>query len=243
MGMLLRLTTYFKAEYWSRLLLASGLLVLIAATILPGDEEKYNRMDVLAGKAVIIDPGHGGVDGGAVSALGDFEKEITLQIGSKITEKLRAVGANVIMTRDSDVDYYTKGKGGKRNDLEKRIEITQEHQAELFVSVHANAIKGERWSGAQVFYHPTSVEGKSLAETVQHYLRNFPPGNKRGVKSDDYYILRKNTIPSIIVEVGFLSNAEEAGRLKDEAYQEKLAEAVVRGIAHYVILKQEAGKN
>jgi N-acetylmuramoyl-L-alanine amidase len=226
-----------SAKYMSHVLLATGIVLMAAVWVLDMEDSRYYRPELLAGKAITIDPGHGGIDGGAESALGDFEKEITLQIGIKLAEKLRAAGANVLLTREDDVDYYIRGKGGKRTDLDKRIEIAAEHQAMLFLSIHANAIKGSRWSGAQVFYHPQSEEGKLLASTIQQYLANFPPGNKRKEKADNFYLLRKNTMPSTIVEVGFLSNSEEAERLKDEAYQDKLAEAILRGMVHYLVLK------
>jgi N-acetylmuramoyl-L-alanine amidase len=226
-----------STKYMSQALLATGIVLIAAAWALNMNNDRYYQPELLAGKAVVIDPGHGGIDGGAVSALGNFEKEITLQIGIKLAERLRAAGANVLLTREEDADYYTKGKGGKRRDLDKRIEMAEEHQAVLFLSIHANAIKGSRWSGAQVFYHPQSNEGELLAATMQQYLADFPPGNKRKEKADDFYLLRKNTMPSVIVEVGFLSNAEEAERLKDEAYQDKLAEAILKGMVHYLALK------
>jgi N-acetylmuramoyl-L-alanine amidase len=226
-----------STRYMAEVLLAAGIVLIAAAWALNLDDARYYRPELLAGKAITIDPGHGGIDGGAVSVLGDFEKEITLQIGTKLAERLRAAGANVLLTREEDADYYTQGKGGKRSDLDKRIEMAEEHQAVLFLSIHANAIKGGRWSGAQVFYHPLSSDSKLLASTVQQYLADFPPGNRRKEKADDFYLLRKNTMPSVIVEVGFLSNAQEAERLKDEAYQDKLVEAILRGMVHYLVLK------
>jgi N-acetylmuramoyl-L-alanine amidase len=224
-------------HFWARYLLAAGLILIAAGWVFQGDAGQYFQPERIVGKAIVIDPGHGGIDSGAVSALGDFEKEITLQISQKLVAKLRNAGANVILTRETDVDYYTRGKGGKRNDLEKRIELTEDHQSELFVSIHCNAIRGKRWSGAQAFYHLHSEEGKLLAEIVQSYLKDFPPGNRRHAKAEDYYLLRKNIPAALIVEVGFLSNAEEAERLKDESYQERLADALFQGLVHYVALK------
>lgn len=225
---------YLHRRYWPYFFLAVGAILLTISAVWKEDGGLCYRPEILTGKIIVIDPGHGGVDGGAVSALGDFEKEITLQIGNKIANRLRTVGAaNVVMTRDRDIDYYTRGRGGKRNDLERRLEIIQENQAGLLISIHANAIKGKQWTGAQVFYHPTSEEGKKLAGSIQAHLKDFPPGNKRKEKPEDYYILRKSTIPAVIVEVGFLSSPDEAGRLKNEGYQEQLAEAIFRGIVQY----------
>lgn len=231
-----------RISCWSCLFLISG-VVLVAVAAVSDNDERYYRPELLTNKIIVVDPGHGGVDGGAVSALGDFEKEITLQIGKKVADRIRATGAKAVLTREDDIDYYHRGKGGKRSDLEKRLVIMKENEAQLFISVHANAIKGQRWAGAQVFYHPNSTEGKALAEVIQRHLKDFPPGNRRKEKAEDYYILRHNDIPAVIVEVGFLSNAEEAAKLKEETYQDQLAEAIFRGIVHYVALKAENSEN
>jgi N-acetylmuramoyl-L-alanine amidase len=225
-----------KASWWASLFLVSGVMLLTVAAVL-GNERGYERTELLAGKTIVVDPGHGGVDGGAVSSLGYFEKEITLQIGKKLADRIGATGAKAVLTREDDIDYYTRGKGGKRSDLDKRLNITTENEGQMLISVHANAIKGRRWAGAQVFYHPNSAEGKILAHSIQQHLANFPPGNKRKEKPDDFYILRQCVLPAVIVEVGFLSNEEEAARLKNEGYQDRLAEGIFRGIVHYMAVK------
>lgn len=228
---------FFKTGGWPCLFVLSGIVLLVAGVVTE-NLDNYYRPEFLLNKTVVVDPGHGGIDGGAVSNLGDFEKTLTLQIGKKVADKLRAAGAKAILTREDDIDFYTRGKGGKRSDLDKRLAIAQENGAEIFISIHANAIKGQHWTGAQVFYHPGSVEGKELAACIQQHLREFPPGNRRKEKGEDYYLLRKNNIPAAIVEVGFLSNAEEAARLKDESYQDRLAEEIYRGLVHYAAVKQ-----
>lgn len=228
---------FSKPVVWSCLFLLFGIVLLVTDAV--GDQDNsYYRPELLADKTIVIDPGHGGVDGGAVSDLGDFEKKLTLEIGKKLAERLRAAGVKAVLTREEDIDYYTPGKGGKRNDLDKRLAIAKEHGAQMFLSIHANAIKGKRWTGAQVFYHPSSAEGKELAAFIQQHLRDFPPGNRRKEKADDFYLLRGNKLPAVIVEVGFLSNAEEAARLKDESYQDRLAEGIFRGIVHYAAMNQ-----
>lgn len=237
-----RMNKCLKAEHWPYFFLAVGFILLSVSAVLTEHQGLNFRPEILKGRIIVIDPGHGGVDGGAESALGDLEKEITLQIGNKVANRLKAAGeANVIMTREVDIDFYTRGKGGKRNDLERRLTIAQENNAELFVSIHANSIRGKQWTGAQTFYHSSSTEGKRLAEIIQSQLRDFPPGNKRREKAEDYYILRKSTVPTVLVEVGFLSSPDEAARLKNEAYQERLAEAIFRGIVEYAAQSTQAG--
>ncbi|MDD4601062.1 hypothetical protein SDC9_13885 [bioreactor metagenome] len=185
----------------------------------------------LQGHSIAIDPGHGGIDGGA-NGNGLTEKEITLAIALKLREILQTNGAQVIMTRDCDKDYYTRGKGGKRNDLMTRTDMINTSGVELFVSIHCNAIKDERLKGAQVFYGKT--ESKALAEVAQLALKGFPPGNKRQVKQDnDIIMLKATTVPGILVETGYITNRIEAALLADSAYQQKLAEQIARALAYH----------
>jgi N-acetylmuramoyl-L-alanine amidase len=187
----------------------------------------------LAGRVVTVDPGHGGVDSGA-KYHGLVEKELTLAISLRLAETLRQSGATVVLTREADIDYYTRGKGGKRNDLTRRVEIINTSGAAVFVSIHTNAIRGGRWSGAEVYYCPGKEENKLLAETMQRALRDFPPGNKRQAKEDsDILVLKDTTIPGVLVETGFLSNPREAALLADPAYQQKLVGQIARALAYH----------
>jgi len=185
----------------------------------------------LSGHIVAIDPGHGGIDSGA-NGNGVVEKEITLAISAKLCEILQANGAQVVMTRDSDIDYYTRGKGGKRNDLLKRVDIINNSGAQLFVSIHCNAIRDARQSGSQVFYG--QAENKMLAEVAQKSLKSYPPGNRRQAKLDkDIIILKAAGIPGILVETGYLTNSNEAAQLADISYQQKLAEQIAKSLAYH----------
>jgi N-acetylmuramoyl-L-alanine amidase len=190
-------------------------------------------LSVLSGKIIAIDAGHGGIDDGA-KWNGLDEKNINLAIAAKVAAVLTANGATTVLTREDDVDYYTKGKGGKRNDLLKRADIIEKSGANLYLSIHCNAIKGANWSGAQVFYNSKQEENKQLAEIMQQALKNFPPGNKRQVKQDsDIILLKSVTIAGVLIEAGFISNPTEAAQLNSEAYQQKLAEAIAKGLAYH----------
>lgn len=190
-------------------------------------------LTLLSGKIIAIDVGHGGIDNGA-KYHGIEEKNINLAIATKLAAVLNANGANTILTREQDIDYYTKGKGGKRNDLLKRAEIIRASGASLYVSIHCNAIKGSNWAGAQVFYNPGQSENRQLAETIQYALKNFPHGNKRQAKQDsDILLLKSVTIPGVLIEAGFISNPTEAQQLNNEAYQQKLAETIAKALAYH----------
>lgn len=213
--------------------IAVVVLNLLTLHYLVLDDIENTNMSVLAGKIVAIDAGHGGIDDGA-KWNGIDEKNINLAIAVKLANILAANGVTPVLTREGDIDYYTKGKGGKRNDLLKRAEIIESSGANAFISIHCNAIKGANWSGAQVFYHPKLTENKQLAETMQHALKNFPPGNKRQIKQDsDIIILKSVNVPGVLVETGFISNPEEAGRLNSDAYQQKLAEYMAKALAYH----------
>jgi len=198
----------------------------------PEDIEQAD-LTILSGKVIAVDPGHGGVDGGA-KYNGLEEKEVTLALALKLGEVLRANGATVVLTRETDRDFYTRGKGGKRNDLLKRVDIINNSGAALFVSVHANAITGSRWFGAEVYYNPKLAENRKLAETTQRALHSFPPGNKRQIKQDSNILVLKDTnVPGMLIEAGFLSNPREASLLADAAYQQNMAEHIAKALAYH----------
>lgn len=208
-------------------------LNLVALRYLVLDDIDDTSLALLSGYVIALDPGHGGIDGGA-SSNGVTEKEITMAIAEKLAVILQENGAQVFLTRDSDVDYYTPGKGGKRQDLMKRVEMIEASGAQVYVSIHCNAIRTPGLSGAQVFYSPKLEENKMLAEVMQRALKKFPPGNKRQAKQD-LHILVLNAMnkPGILVEAGYLTNKKEAGLLADSTYQQKLAEQIAKGLAYH----------
>lgn len=193
----------------------------------------------LAGKRIAIDAGHGGIDGGA-QYHARAEKDINLMLATCIGNKLASAGAEVIYTRTDDVDYYTRGKGGKRADLKRRVAIIEEARPDVFVSVHCNASKVKSYRGAQVFYHPKNEAGKRLAELMQKRLADFPQGNHRQAQANTHVLLLSSlSISGVLLEAGYLSNGEEARLLCDSAYQNRLAEAVLATFMEYFGEKSE----
>lgn len=208
-------------------------LNLVALNNTAAEDIETVDLGVLSGKVIAIDPGHGGIDSGA-KYNGLLEKDITLAFSLKLGEVLKANGATVVFTRDSDIDYYTRGRGGKRNDLLKRVNIINNSGAAVFISIHTNAISGARWSGAEAYYNPKLPESKQLAETLQRVLQGFPPGNKRQVKQDsDILVLKDTAMAGALVEAGFLSNPREAAMLADAGYQQQLAEHIAKALAYH----------
>ncbi|WP_017531212.1 MULTISPECIES: N-acetylmuramoyl-L-alanine amidase [Pelosinus] len=231
----MRLILVRKASVKRVIMLSVTMVVLhfLAMQYIIGDDFENVDMSVLAGHTIAIDPGHGGIDSGA-NANNVDEKEITLTISTKLASLLQQYGAKVILTREADVDYYTKGKGGKRNDLLERAKIINHSGAELYVSIHCNAYRGASLSGAQVFYNPKFEMNKALATRLQHVLKEFPPGNKRQVKEDLHILLLNEiNIPGVLVEAGYLTNKEEASLLADDHYQQKMVENIAKALAYH----------
>lgn len=190
-------------------------------------------LNYLNGRVIVLDPGHGGIDSGA-SANGAVEKDLNLEIAAKLADILSAQGATVLLTRSTDVDYYTKGRGGKRNDLLARIAMINQAGADLFVSIHLNAIRSSDAAGAQVFYGGKLDESRQIAEHVQLAVQNFPPGNHRQAKEDlDIFVLNATDIPGILVECGYVTNRQEAAKLKLPEYQQKIALQLAKGLAYH----------
>ena len=160
------------------------------------------------------------------------EKELNLIIAEKVKKLLEEEGIAVIMTREED-GWLAETRIG---DLKERVRIMNESKADLAVSIHQNSYHEESVFGAQVFYYTTSGEGKAAAEILQNELLEIDPENKKREKANNtYYILKKTEVPTVIVECGFLSNHKEAEKLSDEAYQGKIAEAVVKGIKSFFL--------
>lgn len=193
---------------------------------------------VLTGKVIVIDPGHGGIDPGAVAG-NVKEKEITLAVALQLRELLVQAGAKPVLTREADVDLRDRSLPGfgsiRRGELAARVQLVTEHKAHLFVSIHANKFgSNSPWRGAQVFYDPRGTDGgQTLARMLQEELQE-QTGTRRVARPIEQFILEKSPVASATVEVGFLSNPEEAGLLQSPDYQKKLAYAIFAGLARFL---------
>lgn len=215
------------------------LLCVLLLTINIGYLKGYTAMiERTLARTIVIDPGHGGQDGGASGTAGTVEKDINLAIAQKLRGYIEANGDVCIMTRETDTglyeDYGTKWI--KSKDLKKRKEIINNSNGDIFISIHLNSFPQRQYYGAQVFYQTGNEKARLLAECVQNQMVCIlDPDNKRVAKaSDTYYILKNNLMPSIIAECGFLSNPREEKLLKDEEYQNKIAYAIYTGILKYL---------
>lgn len=189
----------------------------------------------LYGKVVGVDPGHGGYDGGCQGYSGVPEKEFNLAISLMVKDELEAQGATVVMSRQEDIALIDPVKTTgykKRKELENRLKIFEEGNVECMVSIHMNKYSNETQRGGQVFYKYDEEEGKQLALAIQEALHALDEKNKRHASEGDFFVL--NTCPaSVLVECGFLSNKEEEQLLLTQEYRQKVAKAVVQGVADY----------
>ena len=189
----------------------------------------------VANKIVVVDPGHGGPDGGGTGPSGILEKEVTLQFAKEVALKFSQAGSMVKLTREDDNDLSVEGKTirqRKVEDLKNRVKLANEGGAAVYLSLHTNSF-GSKWSGAQMFYYAESQESKRLAQCIQDEIVRIMGNTHRKPRPLDPYILRNLKMPAVIIEVGFLSNPQEEKLLLDTNYQSKMAYAIFTGTVKY----------
>lgn len=219
-------TAYFGLRFGTWVILLCLVLVLAGAA------------GAGQGAVVVLDPGHGGVDPGAVDeANGILEKTINLQVAQKMRAHLEAAGHTVVMTRDGDDTFCRTAGGGFAKrwvSLEERVALANDRAADLFISIHANSFHDRRCAGPEIFYHRTSGAGQALAEAFRTALHAARPSLGCRVKPANYYVLRGTNMPAVLLEIGYLSNEEEAKKLLDPGYQEELAAVFAAAADRYL---------
>lgn len=203
--------------------------------------------EAVCGKTIIIDPGHGGDDAGACGRSGLLEKEVVLDIGLRLADLFNRAAVYTVLTRSTDNDLVESegysNANRKRLDLESRVKLASHHNADLYISIHANSFPEQVWSGAQTFYYSKSDEAKALAVAIQKELVSRLGPNLRKAKAcDDYFVLRNSTVPAVLVEVGFLSNPREEALLAQGDYRRQVAEAVFYGTVNYLVDSYKKGR-
>lgn len=214
--------------------LAVSVAVFVIFTALSAADKSTDAVSAEPMPTIVIDAGHGGRDGGAVGNDGTLEKELNLQIATVLAELLRVSGYNVVMTRTEDVMLTTEdGKGSsKLRDLKQRLVIASSYPDSVTVSIHCNKFPSESCKGLQVYYSDDE-KAMELANGIQGSVKALVQSdNHRAVKKADssIYLLSRAKTPSVLVECGFLSNAEELKNLKTPEYQKTLALAMLKGI-------------
>lgn len=193
----------------------------------------------ISNKIIVIDPGHGGVDPGAVSKNGIKEDDINLKIALNLKRLIEQSGGVVIMTRETDKGLYTSKsttlRQMKTEDLHNRKQLIEDSGSQVFISIHLNSFIRPSYYGAQTFYKKGSKDSEYFALIIQKELKNIldKDNNRQPQHRDDVFLLNEVTIPSVLVECGFLSNVKEEQLLIDETYQERIAWSIYIGVMNY----------
>lgn len=218
------LTVYWAAPWMLRAVVRGGTLPGPLAEPVTG----------LAGKLVLLDPGHGGRDPGA-SAGGYDEKDIVLAVALTLRELLQEAGAVVVMIRETDIDLSEPIPGKmKLTDLSRRLEMASEVMPDVYLSIHANSFPAAKWRGPQVFYNNVvDPSNRVLASFVQEELSAAFGTNRAMVVDQRQFILKNLTVPAVCAEIGFMTNPQDLSLMLEPAGQRTIAWALCRGLAKY----------
>lgn len=229
-----------------RLLCSIGIVCIIAAVaklsssyndgVIPASVNFSEDMPI-----IVLDAGHGGIDGGCSTADGISEKGINLNILLKVRDMLRVSGYDVKVTRDTDKSIHDKGIEGianqKSSDMDNRLALFNKYPNSVCISIHQNQFTDPKYSGAQMFYSDTNSQNERLAEIMQgQFVKFIQPDNQREIKlcGKELFLCYFSENPTVMVECGFLSNEAEAKLLTDEEYQSKVAFTIFSGINEFV---------
>ena len=186
----------------------------------------------LLGKCIYIDAGHGGRDSGAISS-NFYEKDMNLLLSQKLEKVLFSKGAIVYMTRDGDYDLSESTINKKRDDLYRRVRLINASHCDMYVSMHLNASPSSKWNGIQIFYSSVLKENKVIAGIITDTIRKNMK-NVRDVKRENgYYMYSKLKVPGVLIEAGFISNANDNYKIRQKGYQDTLVSNIALGIENY----------
>ena len=183
---------------------------------------------------IVIDAGHGGRDDGCSGVGGTKESGVNLKIAKKLQSSLEKLGINVVMTRnDGNGLYSANATNYKQSDMEARMKIINNAKPHMVISIHQNSYSDSSQRGAQVFYQEDDDVSNNFANCVQSQLVRQLPYARAASNKGDYYLLKESKLPAILVECGYLTNAEEEIMLNDDSYQDRVAYAIMCGVVRY----------
>lgn len=210
-----------RSGEWIRIRLASGNEAYVAAWVVSAQGSSSSVSSSLNGKVIVLDPGHGGTDGGTSGSYGTIEKSVTLQTARHLSDVLTASGAKVVLTRTSD--QYVP--------LPARTSDAQQYGADAFISLHYDGSHSQHADGYTAYYYHAAH--KELARSLNEGLNGTMPNANRGTQYGDYFVLRENERPAALLELGYLTNPAEESSIVSAAYQEKAAAGIRDGLASY----------
>ncbi len=233
----------YLAKLNKQLLIVLSIVILLLIIKLP-NYRVLSIFNSINENTIVVDPGHGGIDGGAGKKNDILEKDINLQVSAKLKKELIVEGFQVIMTREEDVslENFSNIKGSRyRRDLDARKTIINNNKPLAFISIHCNSSKKTSAKGIKVYYYPESIEGEKLAKSISQSIdENFykaymkEENLRTEILTEDFFILRETDYPGVLIEVGFLTNPEENKLLREDEYQRQIARAIKKGILKYL---------
>ncbi len=189
-------------------------------------------------KTVVIDAGHGGVDGGATSCTGILESQFNLEIATKLNDLMHLLGIQTRMIRETDCSIYTQGETisqKKISDLRERVRIVNSIADCVLISIHQNHFSDSKYSGAQVFYPPTTGSRELSTKLQENLKRTLNPDSRRGIKkADGIYLMQHINCPGALIECGFLSNPQEEYLLRSQTYQQKMCSVIACTVSSWL---------
>lgn len=206
-------------------------LFILSLTLIPAT---LTNSSPKAKYTVVLDAGHGGVDGGAVGVNGTVEKTINLEYVKIMKEKLEARGFRVYLIRANDDGLYSVfDKNKKSSDMKKRIALIKKYNPNLVLSVHMNSYKDPSVKGVFTYYRKGDEQGKECANLIQKTIKKYCDVKQEYAKVGDYYILNESYYTSVLIECGFLSNPQEEKLLNDDVYKNKITDAICDAVLLY----------
>lgn len=195
----------------------------------PVPKANFNFTPGLKDKVIVLDPGHGGSDSGAIGFNKTQEKTITLAIGQKLKTLLEKAGAKVVMTRQTDVDVYGPNASAT-NELQARSKVGNDNKADLFISLHIDAFSKPTAGGITTYYYKKTGYDAMLAQNIQEQLDTISNFSDRGTKMAGFYVLKHTDMPAVLIEMGFISNPDEEKMLNTPQIQQQFGQSIVKGL-------------
>ena len=239
-------TVHIKTKFFLLGILITIFGVLSVGSVYTVTQKAVDASSNVKYKKVIIDAGHGGVDGGTSADDGTLEKNLNLQIALKLDEMLNSFGVETVLIRETDISIHDADaqtiRQKKVSDLKNRLNIINNTDDSIFVSIHQNHFGESQYHGTQIFYSKNNPDSQKLADCIRLPVVSYlQTDNTREIKQSgsEIFLLSNAQSPSVMVECGFLSNSDETNRLKDENYQQKLAFIISLGIIDYFSKTEE----
>ncbi len=190
-----------------------------------------NTIQAAPKKVLVLDAGHGGYDSGSIGSKGTMEKNIILPIALKVGDILKESNIDIVYTRESD---QVSWPAEQKQDLAARANISNNLEVDLFVSIHLNSFEQKSVNGTETFYSNGSLKGKEAANLIHDQIIKDVGLRDRGIRSEDFSIFRNVKAPTVLIELGYITNKNDEMMLNNSSYQEKFAEAIAKGIINYI---------